>query len=177
MRVWCSTLTVMLGLLLTANCAKRPESGRTQVAVDSLPLQSFDRPPEQPFDRSDYVIGFKQMGSFYDVPGEFGHYVDGEEYGFKSLSIIMSETRPNGGPPLHTHETEEAHVLFSGTVEYIIGDRRFTVEGPYVVRIPAGVPHAFLNVGKQPATMTAVFPSGRLTYKEIEANPLVREIR
>ena len=176
MRLWCSTLFFTLAMLLS--CADKREPARySHIGPDTLPAQSFERPPEQPFDRSDYVIKLKQMTNFYDVPGEWGYYINGEDNGFESLSIIMTETYPHGGPPLHTHETEEAHVLFSGTVEYFIGDRRFTVEGPYIARVPAAVPHTFLNVGKEPFNLTAVFPGKRLTYNQIGANPLVPQER
>jgi len=86
----------------------------------------------------------------------------------------MSETQPGGGPPLHKHETEEAHVVYSGHVEYIIGDRRFKVVAPYVVRIPARVPHAFLNVGSEPINVTGVFPTKVRSYIELGPNPLMQ---
>ena len=94
------------------------------------PVESYSHAPAVPFDRSDYVIKINQMSSFYDKPGEFGYAIHGEEYGFDRLSFVLTETQPNGGPPLHTHTVEEAHVVFSGRVSYIIGDRRLTAEGP-----------------------------------------------
>jgi len=41
------------------------------------------------------------------------------------------------------HEGEESHVLLEGDIVYALGDTLFTIKGPYVVNIPAGVPHAF----------------------------------
>ena len=79
-----------------------------------LPKESYERQPEQPFSSSDYVFKPSQMISFYDVPGEFGHAMEGAPYGFESLSFIITETQPGGGPPLHVHESEEAHVLLEG---------------------------------------------------------------
>ena len=79
------------------------------------------------FNRSDYVVKLKQMTSFYDVPGEAGYFINGEDYGFDALSFILTETHPGGGPPLHTHDSEESHVVLHGRVEYLIGSRRFTV--------------------------------------------------
>jgi mannose-6-phosphate isomerase-like protein (cupin superfamily) len=105
-----------------------------------LPKKSYERQPEQPFSSLDYVFKPNQLTSFYDVPGEFGHAMEGATYGFKSLSFIITETQPGGGPPLHVHDCEEAHVLLEGTATYVLGDRKFTVEGPYVVKIPTGVP-------------------------------------
>ena len=36
-----------------------------------LPPDSYSRPPDASFDRSDYVIKINQMSSFYDKPGSF----------------------------------------------------------------------------------------------------------
>jgi mannose-6-phosphate isomerase-like protein (cupin superfamily) len=170
-RVWCLTLLVSAGALLIATCSSKPQY--VHIGPDTLPAQSYDRPPTVRFDRSDYVIKLNQMTSFYDVPGETGYSIEGGDYGFDSLSFILTETHPQGGPPLHTHESEEAHVVLSGRVAYVIGDRRFTVDGPYIARVPAGVPHTFLNVGSEPFNLVATFPDKRLTYKELGPNPLV----
>ena len=79
-----------------------------------LPKESYERQPEQPFSSSDYVFKLNQTISFYDVPGEFGHAMEGAPYGFESLSFIITETQPGGGPPLHVRESEEAHVVLEG---------------------------------------------------------------
>lgn len=173
-------LRAILGLsavIVLWSCGEEGEQKYVHIGPAVLPAKSYDRSPEVPFDRSSYAVKLKQMSSFYDVPGESGTYINGGDYGFESLSFIMTETHPNGGPPLHTHQTEEAHVVYRGHVEYIIGDRRFSAEGPYIARVPAGVPHTFVNSGNEPLNLTAVFPSKRLTYTEVGANPLVKEKR
>jgi mannose-6-phosphate isomerase-like protein (cupin superfamily) len=159
--------------LLCLCCADERHGGYVHISPDTLPSASYERPPERSFARSDYVIKLEQMTAFYDVPGEAGYFIDGDDYGFEAISIIMTETHPHGGPPLHTHDTEEAHIVYHGRLEYIIGDRRFTVDGPYIARVPAGVPHTFINAGAEPLNLTAVFPSKRLDYKEVGPNPLV----
>ena len=73
-----------------------------------LPPDSYSRPPDASFDRSDYVIKINHMSSFYDKPGAFGYAIHGEDDGFDRLSFVLTETQPNGGPPLHTHTVEEA---------------------------------------------------------------------
>jgi len=140
-----------------------------------LPKQSYERQPEQPFNSSDYVFKPNQMTSFYDVPGEFGHAMEGGEYGFKSLSFIITETQPGGGPPLHVHECEEAHVLLEGKASYMIGDKKFTVEAPYVVKIPAGTPHTFINAGTRPLRLIGVLPESHIMWKALGPNPLVKQ--
>lgn len=169
------SLLLATSLIAVAGCAKpsRPHTNYTHIGPDSPPAASYERPPEAAFARSDFAIGVRQMSSYYDVPGEAGYFMDGADYGFDSLSFIMTETQPHGGPPLHTHDTEEAHVIYSGRIEYLIGDRRFTVDGPCIVRIPAGVPHAFVNVGDTPLNVTGVFPSKRISYTQKGPNPLI----
>jgi hypothetical protein len=63
------------------------------------PKQSYQRPPEQASSPSDYVFKPNQMLSFYDVPGEFGHAIEGTQYGFESLSFIITEPILEAGHP------------------------------------------------------------------------------
>ena len=104
--------------------------------------------------------------------GEDIFILRGDEHGYDSLSLIMTETQPHGGPPLHSHECEEMHILESGTVAYIVGEDHFTLTAPYVQRIPAKVPHAFMNAGDAVVRLHCVFPSSHYTFKYIAPNPL-----
>jgi mannose-6-phosphate isomerase-like protein (cupin superfamily) len=139
-----------------------------------LPKQSYERAPEKSFTASDYVFKPNQMTSFYDVPGEFGYAMEGANYGFESLSFIITDTKPGGGPPLHVHPCEEAHVLLEGTATYVLGDQTFTVQAPYVIKVPAGVPHTFINAGSQPLRLIGVLPTTRIKYTELGPNPLLK---
>jgi len=136
---------------------------------------SWVKPPLEPPNPGDYVIKLSQMDTFYDVPGEYGYLLEGEIHGFESLSFILTETHPGGGPPLHTHKSEEAHILLEGSVVYVIGDRTFTARGPYVARVPAGMPHTFVNSGDQVFRLIAAFPDKRLSYSELGPNPLAKK--
>ena len=49
-----------------------------------------------------------------------------------------------------------------------------TAEGPYIARVPAGVPHTFINAGTDPVNVVATFPSRRRDYTEVGTNPLVK---
>ena len=176
-------------MLATAQgCAMLPESTSSQGVLGEhamrrpfvlwpegkpVPTQGYDRAPETGFDPATLFISPKQMRPFYGPPGEFGYYIDGANYGFTALSFIVTETHPGGGPDLHKHDTEEAHILFDGKVTYLIGDQRFTVDGPYIARIPAGVPHTFLNAGPKPFHLIGVFPHARPAYNHIGPNPLI----
>lgn len=120
----------------------------------------------------DYVVKLSEMTAIEAGKGEKIHLLRGREHGFESLSFILTETAPGGGPPLHTHENEEAHVLTSGTMSYVIGDETFTVSAPYILRVPANTPHTFINAGTTPLSLTAVFGSADYTFKPLASNPL-----
>jgi mannose-6-phosphate isomerase-like protein (cupin superfamily) len=138
-----------------------------------LPDKEFTHPPEKPHDPAAFFFSFDQLDHYYRVPGEFTYRLTGDQYGFESLSFIITETHPGGGPGLHVHDTEEAHVLLEGTAEYRIGDKTFTVHAPYVARVPAGVPHTFVNVGSTPFNLVAVFASKHPNTTRIGPNPLI----
>jgi mannose-6-phosphate isomerase-like protein (cupin superfamily) len=139
----------------------------------SLPCQAFTRPPVRPHDPTDLLFTFDQLDHWYRVPGEFTHRLDGDQYGFEALSFIISETHPGGGPGLHVHDTEEAHVLLQGSAQYRIGEKTMTVQAPYVAKVPAGVPHTFINVGTEPFNLIAVFATKHPTTTRVGPNPLV----
>ena len=119
------------------------------------------------------MLKFSELGPHEAGPGERIYLMRGEQHRFDALSLIMTETEPQGGPPLHTHDSEEAHVLYEGTVTYQIGDDRFTVSGPYVARVPAGVPHTFINSGNQIFNLTCAFPTKHYTFQFVAPNPLL----
>lgn len=121
---------------------------------------------------SDYVVKLEAMTAIEAGTGEKIHLLRGDVHGFRDLSFILTETAPGGGPPLHTHESEEAHVLTSGTMSYIIGDQTFVVSAPYIVRVPANTPHTFINAGATTLTLTAVFDSANYTFTPLAPNPL-----
>ncbi|MES2772938.1 MAG: cupin domain-containing protein [Bacteroidota bacterium] len=170
-------IPIFLIALAWLSCHQKPakQPVHSLDTVVKLPDTSYWNKPVASFDTSDYVVQLKHMQAFYDVPGEFGHIAEGKDYGFQSLSFILTNTQANGGPPLHVHDTEEAHVLHEGSILYAIGNKTFSAQGPYIVRIPAGVPHTFINTGKAPLQLTAVFPSKQLSYKELGRNPLIKD--
>ena len=158
-----------------AQAAAAPDaSGATQAGSKAAsPCQAFTRPAVKPHDPADLVFTFDQLEHWYRVPGEFTHRLNGDQYGFETLSFIVSETHPGGGPGLHVHDTEEAHVLLQGTAQYRIGDRTMTVQAPYVARVPAGVPHTFINAGTAPFNLVAVFATKRPITTRVGPNPLI----
>jgi len=142
-------------------------------AKASLPCEAFTHSPERPHDPTSFLFTFDQLDHWYRMPGEFTHRLDGDQYGFETLSFIVSETHPGGGPGLHVHDTEEAHVLLQGSAQYQIGDKTLTVQAPYIAKVPAGVPHTFINVGTEPFNLIAVFATKHPNTTRVGPNPLV----
>ena len=58
-----------MAALVLAGCGKKRTPQYVHIGPDRLPTKSYERTPEEPFNRSDYVVKLKQMTSFYDVPG------------------------------------------------------------------------------------------------------------
>jgi mannose-6-phosphate isomerase-like protein (cupin superfamily) len=123
----------------------------------------------------EHVIPMERLESFYDEPGEYGWIMEGYKHGFGLTSVIVTQTAPLGGPPLHTHNSEEVHVLPDCRLAYVIGDSTFEAQGPSVVNIPAGVAHTFLNIGDETARLVCFFPSNSFwdNYDELGPNPLL----
>lgn len=169
------TGTAMLPGAVAAQQRAVPEPSHVVAATgpSATPCDPFTNPPENPHDPADYSFSFEQLEHWYRVPGEFTHRLNGDQYGFQSLSFIITDTLPGGGPGLHVHDSEEAHVLLEGTAQYRMADKTFTVHAPYVVKVPAGVRHTFINAGTQPFKLVAVLASKHPKTTRIGPNPLV----
>lgn len=172
----CVVLPTVLLSVVVFGLVGRPQQSSgagPSAAQDKLPDKDFTHPPERSHDPTAFFYSFDQLDYYYRVPGEFTHRLTGDQYGFESLSFIITETHPGGGPGLHVHDTEEAHVLLEGRAQYRIGDKTFVVQAPYVARVPAGVPHTFINAGHSTFNLIAVFASKHPDTKRIGPNPLI----
>jgi len=120
---------------------------------------------------SDYIVQLEKLPVINPGPGEYVHVMEGRRNGYNNLTIGITETFPNGAPPMHSHEGEESHVLLEGEILYALGDTMFTIKAPYIVNIPAGVPHAFKNVGKKTANLIVIFPTNIWKYDVLDYFP------
>lgn len=107
----------------------------------------------------DYVTTEDEFVNINPAPGEWVRIMEGKRHGFQSTTVGITYTQQGGGAPLHTHESEETHVLKeNGKVRYQLGNEVFEVEGPYVINIPPMVPHAFMNLKEEPIELVVFFP-------------------
>jgi len=120
---------------------------------------------------SDYIAQVENLPVINPGPGEYVHVMEGQRHGYDNLTIGITETFPNGAPPMHSHEGEESHVLLEGEILYALADTMFVMKGPYIVNIPEGVPHAFKNIGKQTANLVVIFPTNIWKYDVLDYFP------
>ena len=120
---------------------------------------------------SDHAVSLDKLPVINPGPGEYVHVMEGQRHGYKNLTIGITETFPGGAPPMHSHDGEESHVLLEGECLYALGDTIFTIKAPYIVNIPAGVPHAFKNIGKKTANLVVIFPTNVWKYDVLEFFP------
>jgi quercetin dioxygenase-like cupin family protein len=100
--------------------------------------------------------------------------VTGDDTG-GAFDYFEVEVAPHGGPPLHVHHRQEEtiHVL-SGRFKVQIGHETFHCEPGGFAFLPAGRPHAFLNLTAEPARLIVVYtPGGGHRFYE-ELGPLTR---
>ncbi len=120
---------------------------------------------------SEHAVTLDKLPTINPGPGEYVHVMEGQRNGYNNLTIGITETFPGGAPPMHSHEGEESHVLLEGDIVYALGDTLFTIKGPYVVNIPAGVPHAFKNIGSKTANLVVIFPTNIWKYDVLDFFP------
>jgi quercetin dioxygenase-like cupin family protein len=120
---------------------------------------------------SEHALTLDKLPTINPGPGEYVHVMEGQRGGYNNLTIGVTETFPGGAPPMHSHEGEESHVLLEGDIVYALGDTLFTIKGPYIVNIPAGVPHAFKNIGGKTANLVVIFPTNIWKYDVLDYFP------
>jgi quercetin dioxygenase-like cupin family protein len=62
-----------------------------------------------------------------------------------SVSVIVVDAPPGGGPRLHRHPYEEVFVVQEGSATFTAGDDVIEAMGGQVIVVPAGVAHKFVN--------------------------------
>ena len=129
----------------------------------------FKRPEMKYY--SEHAVTLDKLPTINPGPGEYVHVMEGQRNGYENLTIGITETFPGGAPPMHSHEGEESHVLLEGDIVYALGDTLFTIKGPYVINIPAGVPHAFKNIGNKTANLVVIFPTNVWKYDVLDFFP------
>jgi len=98
-------------------------------------------------------------GSRGVVPGRF--LLEGSRFGLDHLTLILGETAPERGSPLHRHTYEELFIVHGGRGTYTVGEVIVEAGPGDVVLIPSGMPHRFVNNGQETLYHTAVHSTGK----------------
>jgi quercetin dioxygenase-like cupin family protein len=109
------------------------------------------------------------------VPGETLVFkMSGNDPG-GALDYVVLDVQPRSGPPLHIHQKQQETIHFvEGRYRVQLGQEVLTVERGGFVCIPAGTPHAFLNIGDTVGQCIITFtPGGSERFFE-EFSPVVR---
>ncbi len=126
----------------------------------------YDLPDMQNVD--DFIVTEDEMVIINPAPGEYVRIMEGKRHGYKSTTVGISKTSPGGGAPLHTHESEETHVLLNGKMRYQLGEEVFEVHSPYVINIPPMVPHAFMSLTRKPIELVVFYPVNQWEFDFVE---------
>lgn len=84
----------------------------------------------------------------------------GREIG-ASVSVIVVDAAPRGGPRLHRHPYREVFVVVEGEATFTLGEEQVVRAAGEVVVVPAGVAHRFVNSGSGRLRQVDVHESDR----------------
>lgn len=101
--------------------------------------------------------------------------VTGDDTG-GAFEYAVVEVAPHGGPPLHVHHVhaEAIHAL-EGRYKVRIGDDTFVCEEGGFAYMPAGLPHAFLNLTGEPGRVVLLYTPGGAHRFFAEYGPMARD--
>ncbi len=100
--------------------------------------------------------------------GDCANEVQGHNHN-ATVSIIVIDAPPGGGPKLHRHPYEEVFVVQQGSVTFTAGDETIEATGGQVVVVPAGVAHKFTNSGTGRLRQVDIHASERFVTEWLEA--------
>ena len=91
----------------------------------------------------------------------------GEDHG-ATISLILDESDPGGGPRLHRHPDDETWVVVEGALTFRAGDEQFAARPGDVVIVPPGTPHQFTNDGPGRSKLVCIHAHPRFTTEWLE---------
>lgn len=94
-------------------------------------------------------------------PGAVGvkmRVVIGEEEGAPNFIMRHFSVEPGGQSPYHSHPWEHEVFVLKGEGKVIQGDKTFRISPGYVVYIPPGEEHQFVNDGNGPLEFLCLIP-------------------
>lgn len=100
--------------------------------------------------------------------GVVARFMNADEHGLETISLMLGEIQPGDGPRLHRHDYEEVFVVSEGLGTFIIGGETVEAGPGAIVLVPAGVPHRFSNNGAVLLRVTAVHGAAKVAIEWLE---------
>jgi quercetin dioxygenase-like cupin family protein len=102
------------------------------------------------------------------LSGGTARVFEGFQYGDTNVSFFLNDAPPGDGPSLHSHPYEEIFVIQAGQVAFTLGDTTIEATGGQIVITPAGIPHKFVNSGKELLRSINIHPVPRMITEWLE---------
>ena len=93
---------------------------------------------------------------------------EGATDGPASISMILDESKPGGGPRLHRHPYDETWVIQQGELRFQVGEKLGQAGPGDIVLAPPHVPHKFTNQGPGPARVICIHASPTIVGEFLE---------
>jgi mannose-6-phosphate isomerase-like protein (cupin superfamily) len=100
--------------------------------------------------------------------GSLPYRFEGASDGPASISMILDETEPGGGPRLHRHPYDETWAIQEGNVLFQVGDELGEARPGDIVLAPPHVPHKFTNQGPGCARLICIHASPTIVGEYLE---------
>jgi quercetin dioxygenase-like cupin family protein len=113
----------------------------------------------------------------YDqLEGEKIHMLLSGRHTADGFALIIDETPPGAGPPLHVHQNEdEIFYVLEGELTIQVGKERYTVPAGGTAILPRGVPHTFGNLGTDTVKSLVLLTPAGLENFFAEVEPLATQ--
>lgn len=96
-----------------------------------------------------------------------GSTLRGADHG-TTISLILDESDPGGGPRLHRHTYDETWVVIAGNISFQAGEEHLDAGPGDVVIVAPGVPHKFTNAGPDRSQLVCIHASPRMITEWLE---------
>jgi uncharacterized cupin superfamily protein len=103
------------------------------------------------------AVEHEQRERFGPGGGYYRILATAQETGGRHFALEAVEP-PGGGPPLHTHATQDEYfAVLEGEITFYVDGRRLVVGAGGSAFVPRGVPHCFKNCSQDNARLLALF--------------------